>query len=366
MNGLGLILAGLRPGDLIDFTGLSSNPPPGLFGNPGAAVQSGTLDVQSASGVQASVALDGAGTGLAFAVTSDASGGTLVTVTCFLHGTRIATPDGEVPVETLRIGDLVLTGGGIARPVKWLGRRSYPREIVAAQPQLRPVRLAAGSLGRGLPRRDLYVSPLHALLLPAPHGGEVLIPAGALVNGRTITRADIAAVSYVHIELEMPDVVWAEGAAAESFVDCDSRALFENAAEFAALYPGHTAPYWQFCAPRIEDGWRLEAIRAGLPGEAAPAGAGGSLGWHIDRHEDGRIEGWAFDHADPCYPVRIELLTEREQVGCIIANRYRIDLDHAGLGHGGCGFAVALPELDAATFASIRLRTLGGGVILTR
>ena len=46
----------------------------------------------------------------------------------------------------------------------------------------------------------------------------------------------------------------AEGAAAETFVDCDSRAMFENAAEFARLYPNDTATQWTYCAPRIEDG----------------------------------------------------------------------------------------------------------------
>ncbi|WP_048861183.1 Hint domain-containing protein, partial [Acidisphaera rubrifaciens] len=44
-------------------------------------------------------------------------------VTCFRAGTRIRTPAGDVPVETLAVGDLVLTAAGAARPVRWIGRR---------------------------------------------------------------------------------------------------------------------------------------------------------------------------------------------------------------------------------------------------
>ncbi len=260
----------------------------------------------------------------------------------------------------------MLTASGGVQPVKWLGRRSYPHAVVVAQPQLRPVRFAPGSLGGGLPRRELCVSPLHGMLLPAPDGRLVLLPAASLVNGRTITRAVPSAVAYVHIELDTPDVVLAEGAAAETFVDCDSRSLFENAAEFAALYPGHTARSWQYCAPRIEEGWVVEAIRASLPGGISAASATGLLSWHIDHQADGRIEGWALDRADPTVPVTFEIVTEHEPIARVIANRYRIDLDHAGLRGGVCGFAIELPTVDAATLASARLRTLAGGVILTR
>ena len=366
MNALGLIVAGLHPGDLIDFAGVSSNPPVGSFGNPGAGVQSGTLDVQGASGARASVALAGSASGLTFSVGSDPTGGTLVSVTCFLRGTRIATPAGEAPVEALRIGDLVRTASGCARPVKWIGRRAYPRATVAAQQQLRPVRFAAGSLGGGLPRRPLRVSPLHGMLLPAPDNRLVLVPAAALVNNRTITRARIAAVSYFHIELETPDSVLAEGAAAETFVDCDSRALFHNAGEFAALYPDHSAMRWQFCAPRVEEGWLLEAIRAALPGGPRPRSPGGHLGWHIDQQSDGRIEGWVLDHADPSSPIAFEAIGEQGRLACAVANRYRIDLDRAGLRDGMCGFTLDLPGIDAAALASVRLRTLRSGATLSR
>lgn len=365
-NALGLILAGLQPGDVIDFAGLSSNPPIGQFGNPGAGVQNGTLDVQSASGAQASVALAGSAAGLGFAVTSDATGGTLVTVTCFRGGTRIATPSGEIPVERLRIGDSVLTAAGAERAIKWIGRRRYDRGTVAAHRQLRPVRLSAGSLGPGVPRRNLDVSPLHAMLLRAPDGAPVLVPAACLVNGRTIRRAPVAAVSYFHIELDSHDAVLAEGAAAETFVDCDSRGLFDNAAEFSALYPDHVGATWQSCEPRVEDGWLLEAIRATLPGAAAPPTRGAALRWHIDSQTDGKIEGWALHHDDPAAPVELELTAGGEQIACLVANRYRIDLDHAGLREGACGFSIALPALDRHLLAAMHLRTLAGGTLLAR
>jgi hypothetical protein len=365
-NALGLTLANLQSGDLIDFQGISSSEPIGdPFGTGGAGVQDDTLDVQGASGESASVALTGATAGLTFTVTSDAAGGTLVTVSCFRHGTRIATPRGEVAVQHLRIGDLVTTAHGEIVPIKWLGRRRYSAETVACQPQLRPVCIGRGALGNGLPRRPLYLSPLHGLLLRAPDVSEVVVPAAALVNGRSITRGPIAAVSYIHIELHTPEAVLAEGAAAETFVDCDSRCLFDNAAQFSALYPGDDgSAKWLFCAPRVEDGWLLEAIRAGLPDAPPPQRESGRLRGNLDRCADGVIEGWVMDQDAPETPVELEVVVGGDQVTCIVANRYRIDLDRAGLGRGGCAFWAELPQLDAAAMASVRLRSLRSGAWL--
>ncbi len=328
-------------------------------------MQNGILDVHGASGEQAKVTLGGTGAGLTFAVSSDATGGTLVTVSCFRRGTHIATPGGEVPVQRLRIGDLITTAHGKTLPIKWLGRRCYNHKIVAAQPQLRPVRIGRGALGHGLPRRVLYLSPLHGLLLHAPDGSEVVVPAACLVNGCSITRAPIAAVSYIHIELDAPDAVFAEGAAAETFVDCDSRELFDNAAEYAALYPDDDgSAKWSFCAPRVEDGWVLEAIRASLPEARAPQTECGRLHGHVDRCADGVIEGWVMDQEAPEISVELEVMAGSAQVACIVANRYRMDLDRAGLGQGGCAFLAEIPHLDEAALASVRLRSLRTGAWL--
>ena len=42
-------------------------------------------------------------------------------------------------------------------------------------------------------------------------------------------------VSYFHIELETHDVIFAEGAPSETFIDDNSRGMFHNAHEFALL-----------------------------------------------------------------------------------------------------------------------------------
>jgi len=188
---------------------------------------------------------------------------TLNLVPCYVRGTLIQTNRGEVPVEILAIGDTVVTVSGARRPVRWIGRRAYARRFLAANPGAQPVRFRAGSLdpvlGGGLPRRDLLVSADHAMFLDG-----LLVPAGCLVNGTTITLdRGSDRIEYFHIELETHDVILAEGAPSETFVDDDSRNLFHNAAEFAALYPGETGPAW-FCAPRVEHGPGLAAVRLRL------------------------------------------------------------------------------------------------------
>jgi hypothetical protein len=69
--------------------------------------------------------------------------------------------------------------------------------------------------------------------------------------------------------LDEHDVLLAEGAAAESFVDDDSHTLFQNAAEHMALYPDALRGAAHYCAPRVEHGWALEAIRGRLAARGA-------------------------------------------------------------------------------------------------
>ncbi len=184
---------------------------------------------------------------------SDANGGTLVNVACYAAGTYILTPAGEVAAERLQPGDHVVTAAGHPEPIVWVGRRSYAGRFLAGQPHLLPIRIRAGALGAGLPRRDLLVSPCHAMFLDG-----VLVPAASLVNGGTIVRERAAQrVDYIHIELARHDLILAEGAPSETFVDDGSRGLFHDAAGHVPLHPAAA----EYCAPRLTDGYEVEAIR---------------------------------------------------------------------------------------------------------
>ena len=175
------------------------------------------------------------------------------------RGTCLATVTGFELVETLTIGDHALTAFGESRRIKWIGHRSYAGRFLAANPNVQPIRFCVGSLGTGLPHRDLLVSPEHAMFLDG-----LLVPARCLVNGSTITQErGLSRIEYFHIELDAHDIILAESAASETFLDDDSRSMFHNASEYAALYPDTSQPS-RFCAPRVTDGYQLEAIRQRL------------------------------------------------------------------------------------------------------
>jgi autotransporter-associated beta strand protein len=215
-------------------------------------------------------------TGDYFHLASDGNGGTVVTedtTPCYCRGTRIRTPGGDVPVEDLRIGDLVSIAGGPALPLKWVGRRSYSDWLAVGNDDIQPILFKAGSIADGVPARDLYVSPDHAMLMDG-----MLVPAHCLVNGVSIVKiAGMDRVEYFHLEFHRHVVIFAEGATAESFVDDDSRMLFHNADEYRRLYPCERRPaYAEFCAPRVDEGSELEALRRALSiraGHPRPGGA---------------------------------------------------------------------------------------------
>jgi glycosyltransferase involved in cell wall biosynthesis len=186
---------------------------------------------------------------------------------CYCRGTLIETEAGDRPVEALEIGDKVRTASGVLRPIKWIGRRGYAGRFVKGRKHLLPICLKAGSLNKDLPRRDLWISPHHAMYLQG-----ALIEARFLVNGASVVQAEaVDSVEYFHIELETHDVILAEGAPSESFVDDNSRGMFHNAHEFVARYPDRPRGPPRYCAPRpywgdeIAAARRHIALRAGIP-----------------------------------------------------------------------------------------------------
>lgn len=152
---------------------------------------------------------------------------------CFGMGTQIATPTGATSVEALSVGDHVLTHGGKSVPVLWVGRQRTL--TVAAAHRTAAVRIKAGALGAGLPETDLVVTGDHGLCIEG-----LIINAAALVNHDTIAFVPVeeldACETYYHVELENHDVIIANGAPAETFLDVPHRRMFDNFDEYLELY----------------------------------------------------------------------------------------------------------------------------------
>jgi hypothetical protein len=256
--------------EIIDLTGISN----GTISN-----FDSVNNLITVSGIGGSVAfqLDNSDATL-FRTAPDGGGGTEL-IACFARGTLILTENGEVAVEHLAIGDSVVTLSG-AQAIRWVGRRSYDGRFIAGNRNVLPICIKASAIMRGVPARDLWVSPEHSLLID-----NVLVQAKHLVNGSTIVQPDsVEQVEYFHIELESHDVIYADGAPAETFVDCDNRLMFTNGAEYARLYPDDERPRWHFCAPRLEWGSaELIAIRSRIFDHACQLGhaAAGDFGLHL-------------------------------------------------------------------------------------
>jgi hypothetical protein len=175
---------------------------------------------------------------------------------CFLKGTKILAAEGERKIEDLAIGDSLPTMfGGLCR-VQWIGR--YPiKKSDPSKPWVKdalPVRIARSALAPDLPHSDLYVTAGHCMLIDG-----VLVPAWMLINGTTITRYEPVGceeLEYYHIKLESHDVVYAEGAPAETLFYVDESA--DNFADYLRQY-GSPSTQDGRCAPLVHiDGGRDE------------------------------------------------------------------------------------------------------------
>lgn len=156
------------------------------------------------------------------AITFDINAGTAFALPnpmpiCLAAGTGVLTPAGTRPVESFRIGDLVMTRDHGLQPIRWMGRRAVGRAEQRLEPRLRPVRIAAGALGPGIPAHDMMVTQQHRILLRLGREGERLVAAKHLVGRPGITLAALARpVSYIHLLFDRHEVITAAGCATES------------------------------------------------------------------------------------------------------------------------------------------------------
>ena len=203
--------------------------------------------------------------------------GDAINVVCFAAGTRILTAFGERQVESLMLGDIVLTRSGeelSAQPVKWLGRR---RIDLAAHPwpeTVVPVCIQRGAHADDVPHRDLLVSPDHAIYVDGK-----LISARQLINGTTIRQVNgLTSVEYFHVELDRHSILLAEGLPTESYLDTGNRGFFTNSGEPLVLHPDltdemdHPTREVASCAPFVWDADSVRPVWEALSERAAALG----------------------------------------------------------------------------------------------
>ena len=168
-------------------------------------------------------------------------------VTCIVRGTLIATDRGDVPVESLKPGCKVLTqDNGFQELVSTMSRIVGTNEL-QRNAKLFPIRITAGALGSGLPKRDLVVSRQHRMIVKSDivrrmFGSEtVLVAAIRLTELPGIYVDDaIESVEYFHLVFSQHEVIFAEGAPTESFLmNFETQKTLSKAQreEFASLFP---------------------------------------------------------------------------------------------------------------------------------
>lgn len=155
----------------------------------------------------------------------DGTGGILI---CYLAGSMIRTPNGDVAVEDLRVGDTVLAyKNGAAEPTEivWAGHAqakvnpSLPDDEAGY-----PVRIVKDAIAEGVPYKDMLVTPEHCLYFDGR-----FVPVRMLVNGSSIFY-DRTFTSYTYYHVETPEhaVIMADGMLSESYLDTGNRASFRS------------------------------------------------------------------------------------------------------------------------------------------
>ena len=135
-------------------------------------------------------------------------------VPCFTAGTLIKTINGQKQVEQLSQGDLVWTKDSGYQPIRWISRKTFSVDALRQNENLRPIRIAAGAMGFGMPNRDLIVSQQHRVLVNSKIAERMTSEAEVLVSAKHLLRIrgidvlkQLNKVTYVHFMFDRHHVV---------------------------------------------------------------------------------------------------------------------------------------------------------------
>lgn len=170
---------------------------------------------------------------------------------CFLSGSMISTPDGDVAVEDIKIGDEIIafdwkSGRNITRPVIWAGKTHVNvRHGVSDDMSGYPIRVLKDAIADGVPYKDMLITAEHSLFFDGK-----FVPARMLVNGRSIFYdKSITSYDYYHIETEQHSVITADGMLTESYLDTGNRHTFRQTGNVVAFTPSRNLTWDDAAAP---------------------------------------------------------------------------------------------------------------------
>jgi len=166
---------------------------------------------------------------------------------CIVRGTLITTDRGDVPVENLKPGYKVLTQDNGFQELVLAMSRIIDTDGLRRNAKLYPVRITAGALGSGLPKRDLVVSRQHRMVVKSDIAKRMFGSETALVAAIRLTEMPgifvedaVDGVEYFHLVFKKHEVIFAEGAPTESFfLNSETQKALSKAQwdEFVSLFP---------------------------------------------------------------------------------------------------------------------------------
>lgn len=159
---------------------------------------------------------------------------------CFLSGSLIRTPRGDVAVEEISIGDEVITfdwktNQEISQQVIWVGKANTQVKPHLSDDEAGwPVRILKNAISEGVPFKDMLITPEHCLFFEGK-----FVPARMLVNGASIFfDKSITSYDYYHVETAQHSVITADGMLTESYLDTGNRASFSQEGKVVSILRG--------------------------------------------------------------------------------------------------------------------------------
>ncbi len=264
----------------------------------------------------------------------------------------------------------MITLAGERQPIEWIGHRTIDCRLFARPDLVSPIRIRQGALAPSLPRRDLFLSPDHALFFD-----EFLIPAKSLVNGSTIEQIAAETVTYYSIELANHDLVLAEGVAAETYYDDGQRDRFDNYdGDGSDLDPNKALTREGSVRPLIIEGRQVAEVRAWIDArahylghppiydvkqtaleclrddkKADPSTTCTKIDGHLERVSREQISGWAWLPDQPHASVVLELVLD----GDVVAVFQQINIELICI-------LPALGPVDMPSISECRLQPIHG------